>query len=323
MKANIAYGSKKVEFDNSRAKPTLQNGEVLIKVVASPIQPSDLLNISGGFPTTKFPIVCGRDYSGTVIEPESSSWYGKKVYGTSGPTLSILRDGTHAEFVALPESALAEIPQNLSLAQASLVGTPWTTAWMTLTRSAAQKGETIVVTGAGGNVGSAVVQLAKSSLWGCKVLTAGRGEKYEVDLLRFPDLSIAKTLTEGRGPDIVIDTTGDLKLAAAGLQVLAKRGRLTIITTGASRGSTETTVTVDLKDLYRLEHSIVGCNSLEHSIEETASWLTQIAKGFEAGELTPPQAEGGRIKNITLEEVASAFSEMAGGSRSVYLIENK
>ncbi|KAJ9654394.1 hypothetical protein H2198_006556 [Neophaeococcomyces mojaviensis] len=318
MKATIATGDKKVSFDASRAKPTIQPGEVLVKVRASPINPSDLLNINGGFPTTKFPVIPGRDYAGEVVEPTSSAWHGKHVYGTSGPDLSITRDGTHAEYVVIPEDALAEAPTNMELSQASMVGTPWTTAWLTLQRAGAKAGDTVLVTGAGGGVGSAVVQLAKSKLWRCRVLTAGRGSKYDVDVTAHPDLSTAKELTDGKGPDVVVDTTGDLNLAAAGLKVLSKHGRLSIITTGASRGSTETTVTVDFKDLYRLEHSIVGCNSFEHSMQEMASFLTKLKEGFESGELPAPDVS--RFENIGIEGVADAYRDMGSGSKKHYLV---
>lgn len=321
MKANIALGGKKVEFDSDRPVPTLRAGEVLVKVAASPIQPSDFLNVVGGFPKTKFPIVPGRDYAGVVVEPESSAWYQKKVYGTSGPELSITRDCTHAEFVVLPEEALAEAPKIMDLLQASMVGTPWTTAWMTLERAGAKRGETVLVIGAGGNVGSAVVQLAWSQLWQCRVLTAGRGDRYDVDVTKTPDLSTAKDLTHGNGPDVVIDSTGDLNLALAGLRVLNKRGRLSVITTGASRGSTETHVSIDFKELYRLEHSIIGCNSFEHSLAENAAWLSKMAAGFESGELTSPKTDGPRITRIGLDGVKDAYDAMANRSRQVFLID--
>lgn len=321
MKANIALGGKQVKFDADRPVPSLKSGEVLVKVAASPIEPSDLMNISGGFPGTNFPIVPGRDYAGIVVEPSSSTWHGKKVYGTSGTEISIKRDGTHAEFVALPESALAEIPKTLDLLQASLIGTPWTTAWMTLDRAQTKRGDTILVIGASGKVGSAVVELAKSDLWGCKVLRAGQNDKYDINTVKTPDLSTAKELSDGRGPDVIVDTVGDLALSNALLNVLAKRGRLAIITTGSSRGSTLETVDVDFKALYREEHCIIGCNSFGHSVEETAVWLGKIAKGFESGQLTPPVADGPRITKIGFEGVKDAYEALANGSKQVYLID--
>lgn len=318
MKANIATGEKKVVFDANYAKPTLKSGEVLVKILASPINPSDLLNSNGGFPDTKFPVVIGRDYAGEVVEPSSSSWCGKHVYGTSGLDLSITTDGTHAEYVVIPEDALAEYPKNLNAEQAAMVGTPWTTAYLTLYRARAKKGETVLVTGANGSVGSAVVQLAKSSLFGCRVLRAGRGDKYDVNTVADPELTKANELTDGRGPDVMVDTVGDLNIAYAGLRKLHAQGRLAIITTGASRGVTETKVPIDFKELYRTEHSIVGCNSFAHTQQEMGSFLKEISKGFESGELQAPDVS--RFEKITLDKAADAYADMSSGSKKKYLI---
>jgi NADPH2:quinone reductase len=214
-----------LKFD-SHPDPELGPNQLLVKVAASPIQPSDLMNTQGNFPSTTFPRVPGRDFAGVVVQPTSSAWHGKSVYGTSGPLLGFTCDGAHAEFVAVPDNAVAEVPQGMDLKQASVLGVPWTTAHVALTRAAAKKGETVLVFGAGGAVGGAVVQLAKSSLFGCSVLTAGRGGKYEVDTTKHPDLSVAKELTNGRGPDVVVDTTGDLGLIKASLHQMNRRGRL-------------------------------------------------------------------------------------------------
>jgi NADPH:quinone reductase len=211
----------------SQPDPKLHENELLVKVAASPIQPSDLLNTQGNFPHTTFPRVPGRDFAGVVVQPTSSPWHGKSVYGTSGPELGFTCDGAHAEFVVVHEDAVAEVPQGMDLKQASVMGVPWTTAYIALTRAYAKKGETVLVFGAGGAVGGAVAQLAKSSLFRCRVFTAGRGDKYDVDTAKYPDLKVAKDLTFGSGPDVIVDTTGDLGLMEAGLRQLNKGGRLT------------------------------------------------------------------------------------------------
>jgi NADPH2:quinone reductase len=209
-----------------RPTKTLSANQLLIKVVASPIQPSDFLNSQGNFPHTSFPRVLGRDFAGTVVEPTSSPLHGKAVYGTSGPELSFTDDGAHAEYVVVSDSAVAEVPKDISMKQASALPVPWTTAYLALTRANATKGETVMVFGAGGAVGGAAVQLAKSSLFDSHVLTAGRGAKYDVDTLKDQELKASKDLTKGSGPNIVFDTTGDLNLVQAGLGQLAKGGRL-------------------------------------------------------------------------------------------------
>lgn len=214
-----------LEF-TSKPDPELHENELLVKVAASTIQPSDLLNSQGNFPHTTFPRIPGRDFAGIVVEPTSSPWHGKSVYGTSGPDLSFTCDGAHAEFVVVHEDAVAEVPQGMDLKQAGVIGVPWSTAYTALTRAGARKGEAVLVLGAGGAVGGAVVQLAKSSLFKCRIFTAGRGDKYDVDTAKYPDLKVAKDLTFGRGPDVIIDTTGDLVLMNAGLGQLSKGGRL-------------------------------------------------------------------------------------------------
>jgi len=309
----------KLKFD-SHPDPDLHQNQLLVRVAASPIQPSDLLNTQGNFPDTTFPRIPGRDFAGVVVQPTSSLWHGKSVYGTSGPVLGFTCDGAHAEFVAVPEDAVAEVPRGMDLKQASVIGVPWTTAYVALTRAHAKKGETVLVFGAGGAVGGAVVQLAKSCLFGCQVLTAGRGDKYDVDTTKYPDLKVAKDLTNGSGPDVVVDTTGDLGLMQAGLIQLSKGGRLAVITTGSSSGHKTTTVEVDFKQLYRLEHSIVGCNSVEHSGHEMAALLQKMKAPFESGELQAPDIS--RYTEVKLEEVVTAYEEMLHGTRKKFVIVN-
>lgn len=215
-----------LQFSSSQPDPELHENDLLVKVVASPIQPSDLLNVQGNFPHTTFPRIPGRDFAGVVVRPTSSPWHGKSVYGTSGPELGFTCDGAHAEFVAVREDAVAEVPQGMDCKQASVMGVPWTTAYVSLSRVHVKNGETVLVIGAGGAVGGAVVQLAKSSLFRCRVFTAGRGDKYDVDTTKHPDLKVINGLASGNGPDVIVDTTGDLKLVAAGLGQLNKGGRL-------------------------------------------------------------------------------------------------
>src|ERR1700710_733228 len=101
-------------------KPTLIPNHLLVKVHASAIPPSDILNLKGAFPITKFPRVPGRDFSGTVVEGPPSL-VGQEVYGTSGFTQAFTVDGAQAEFILVPEDAVAVKPKNLSFVQAATV----------------------------------------------------------------------------------------------------------------------------------------------------------------------------------------------------------
>lgn len=209
-----------------RPQPTPQPGQLVVQVAVSPLQPSDLLNTQGNFSLTTFPRIPGRDFAGTVIAPVDSKWHGKTVAGTSGPVLGFTRDGTHAEFVVVDEEGVVEVPAVLDVRRVGLSGTPWTTAYLALSRATPTQNETVLVLGASGQVGNAVSQLVKSSLFSCRLLTAGRGQKYDVDSAADPNLAAVLKLTDGRGPNIVIDTTGDITLQAAGIRNLSDRGRL-------------------------------------------------------------------------------------------------
>ena len=69
---------------------------------------------------------------------------------------------------------------------------------------------------------------------------------------------------------------------------------------------------MDFKQLYRLEHSIIGCNSVEHSGHEMATWLQKMKAPFESGELKAPDIS--RYTEVKLEEVVTAYEEMGHGT---------
>lgn len=94
-----------------------------------------------------------------------------------------------------------------------------------------------------------------------------------------------------------------------------------VITTGSSSGNTTTAVDVDFKQLYRLEHSIVGCNSVEHSGHEMAKSLQEMKASFESGELQP--ADVARYTEVELEKVVGAYEEMRHGTKKKFVIVNR
>jgi len=279
-----------IKKDNSGSPPSLvtttvpipepQADYVLVKIHATAINPSDVLNASGGFSHTSFPRIPGRDFSG-IVESGPPMLKGKRVYGTSGNTLSFTMDGAHAEYCLVPYDAVTLMPQNLTFAQAATVGVPWTTAFIILQRSQTLPSETVLVLGATGAVGSAAVQLARAK--GCRVITASRRPTTDINILTDPELSNARVLTDGRGVDIVVDTIGDAALMRVALGILAPRGRLAFISASRS-GSTE--FSFDMKQLYRNEQCIVGCNSVSYTGQEMATILHTLTPEFESGILT-------------------------------------
>ena len=283
-------------------KPEVGPGEVLVRVVATSINPSDVLNAAGGFPYTTYPRIPGRDYSGVVIDG-SPEFIGQEVFGTSGRSIGFTQDGSHAEFVVIPEEAVVKKPKNVSFVQAATIGVPFTTAALALRRAHTRAEDTVLVIGATGSVGSAAVQLAKS--FDCHVLTAARSATASVNISKDYSLSEVKDLCDGKGVDIIVDTTGDPNLLNAAIKVLAHGGRLSMISAPRT-GSTE--LSVDIRSLYRNEQSLVGCNSLSYSPAEMAQQLRSLIPLFEDGRLEAP--EEGKLTLIGLEDAVAAYDRI-------------
>src|ERR1700760_2989578 len=92
--------------------PTPAAGEVLVRVKAAAVNPSDIKNVQGKMHETTVPRIPGRDFAGTIVEGPAEV-LGQSVFG-SGGNLGFGRDGSHAEFVAIPAAAVIPLPKNLT-----------------------------------------------------------------------------------------------------------------------------------------------------------------------------------------------------------------
>lgn len=169
-----------------------------------------------------------------------------------------------------------------------------------------------MVVGATGAVGTAATQIATQM--GCTVLTAARNPACSINLKEDPNLQTVKDLTHGKGPDVVIDTVGDLALTHSALASLSTGGRLSFISVGRSATSE---MQVDMKMLYRLEQTIIGSNSVEHDAEEMAGWLSEIGLLFEKGELKTISDK--ELTQIRIEDFATAFDGSTRGKIVIML----
>ena len=202
------YGPPSVLSLQELDVPELGQGEALVELHASAINPSDVKNVAGVF-RASLPRVPGRDYAGVVIAGDG--WKGKQVWG-SGAGFGVSRDGTHAQYVVVGSDALSEKPSQLSMEEASTIGVPYLAAWSALIEAAdVEAGETVLITGALGAVGRAATQIAHWKK--AKVIGADISEKpSEADIFintKAKDLSVeVKALTDGKGADLAIDAVG-------------------------------------------------------------------------------------------------------------------
>lgn len=153
------FGSPSELVIQKLPKPSLASDEVLVEVHAAGINPSDVKNVLGAMQDTTLPRTPGRDFAGIVVEGPKNLM-GTEVWGTGGD-IGFTRDGTHAQYIALPKKAVAPKPASLSMDEAGSIGVTYVTAWLCLNAAQLVAGETVLVIGATGGVGSAAMQIAK------------------------------------------------------------------------------------------------------------------------------------------------------------------
>jgi NADPH2:quinone reductase len=177
--------------------------------------------------------------------------------------LGIHRWGGYAEYVCIPADCTMPIPGNVDFAEAAVIFRHFPTAFHLLDCKAGIKaGETVLIMGAAGGLGSAGVQVAKYR--GARVI-AGAGTDAGAALARelgadeavnyrSEDLEArVNELTAGRGVDVVFENIGAPDLWPAAFNSLGGGGRL--VTAGAHGGGT---VTLDVKRLYRRKLRLIG-----------------------------------------------------------------
>ncbi len=295
--------------------PELSPDEVLVKIHAAAINPSDVKNVSGNMENTTLPRTPGRDFAGIVVEgPENL--IGTEVWGTGGD-IGFTRDGTHGEYIVLPKGAIRPKPRNLSMEQAGSIGLTFVTAWLSVMDAAQlEAGETLLVIGATGGVGSAAMQIAK---WkGAQVIGTVRREsdrelaqKFKADVVvNLGDEELQKAVfaaTEGKGANVILDTVGGSMVEKC-LEVLAHKGRLTEISAPAK----EPRVSFDLRDFYHREARLFGVDSRVQGVSGCAPILEALTPGFEANAFLPPSA----IESYALEDAVKAYEQVLNRSTS-------
>lgn len=294
-------------------RPDPEDGEVLVKVRASAVNRSDVLNARGSFPFTTLPRIPGRDFAGVVVEGPQEL-VGTEVWGTGGGDLGFNRDGPQAEYIALPAGAVVPKPDNLSLEEAGASGLAYVAAGSALIElGRLSKGETVLVTGAAGGVGSAAVMIAR---WKEADLIIG-AVKDESERATAEEAGAGVTIvtsregvsetvmaaTEGWGADLVLDAVGG-PLFEPCLNSLARNGRMVVLTTVGQRR-----VSFDLLDFYRKELRLFGLMTSRLDAVGSASILRQMISGFKEGILRAPAI----AERYPLENAGAAYARVESG----------
>lgn len=209
-------------------------GEVLVRVDAASVNFPDLLMSQGKYQMKpELPFTQGMECAGIVEavgEGVSGFSPGDRVVGGN-------KTGAFAEYAVLPAASLSGVPENMSLAEAAAYPAAYLTAYVALVRRAnLQPGETLLVHGASGGVGLAAVDVGK--LLGATVIaTSASDAKLDIIVERGADYVInvtqgfrdkVKTLTAGRGADVIFDPVGG-DVFDESVRCIAFDGRLLVI----------------------------------------------------------------------------------------------
>jgi len=292
--------------------PVAGPDEVLVKVYAASLNPSDWKNVLGQYKKTVLPRTPGQDFAGVIVAGDREM-IGQEIWATGGD-VGFTRDGSHAEYVVIPKKAARPKPKNLSFNEAACVGRTYVTAYVGLIEKAQlQDGETVLVTGAGGGVGSSVIKLAKTK--SARVIgvdlqapdqeTARRmGIDLALNSLSDDIHDRVRQFTQKKGVNVAFDCVGG-PLFEVSLTTLAPGGRqVNIVSVGERR------VSFDLVDFFVRRLSIFGLSTLSYDAVASADILEKLRPAFEEGRLAPPAI----ARTCSIAEAVEAYREGAGGA---------
>jgi NADPH:quinone reductase len=308
------FGDPKLLKVEDVATPEPKGDQVLVEVRAASINPSDVKNVMGTMHGTTLPRIPGRDFAGVVARGPAGS-VGREVWGTGGD-IGFTRDGSHAQYILLQTAAITPKPTALSMEAAGSAGLTFVTAWSAMVVAAGiSKGETVVIIGAAGGVGSAAVQIAKAR--GARVIGGVRSDE-EFAAVRAMGVDevintgsanmadVVRSLTGGRGADVVFDSSG--MMFAEAVEAAAAGGRIPIISSPRDGKAA-----FDLRSLYRKELRVLGVDTRKLDAVACAKLLLEMLPYFESGAFTVKVGE-----SRPLAQAAEAYEKAArGGTRMV------
>ena len=293
---SLAYRSEPV--------PKPGPGEVLVEVHAAAVNPLDVAN-AAGLLGTPLPMIPGVDFAGIVVSDGDHA--GQQVWG-SGPALGITRPGTHARFVALPETWLSRKPERLTMTEAAAIGRSYLAAYQTVINTMELlPGETLLITGGAGMVGQAATAIAR---WrGAQPIVADvrkpDGVEHFIDISASDMREAVLELTDGRGVDLALDTKGGA-LFGPTLRSLRFDGRMVGIFNAEPR------VEFDLTEIYSRQLHVTGLASVFMDGTHVARIFDQLGPLFNRGLLAPPE-----LKTWPLQDSAEAYQTVLDGPAGI------
>jgi putative PIG3 family NAD(P)H quinone oxidoreductase len=293
-------------------EPIAGNGDVLISVAAAGVNRADVLQRMGFYP----PPPGASDIIGLEVAGEVLSAGAATRWRAGDRVMALIEGGGYAEIARAPAAQVMSLPDGMGMTDAAGIPEVFITAHDALfTRGALRAGQSVLVHGGAGGVGTAAVQLGRAA--GCTVIvTAGSEQK----LQRSQELGAAhainygsedfvervRDITQGCGVDVILDVMGAAYLQR-NVDALADDGRIVVI---GLQGGTQ--AELDLARLMRKRGSIISTALRARPAEQKAA----IVAAFVAGGL--PGIAAGSVRPIidrvlSLEDAAAAHRALERG----------
>lgn len=275
--------------------------QVLLRARAVGVNPVETYLRAGSNLKLALPYTPGSDAAGEVVAGDLPA--GTRVY-TSGTVT-----GAYAELIVCEKACVHPLPERLSFAQGAAINIPFATAWRALfQRGRLIPGETVLIHGGSGGVGTAAIQIARNA--GLNIIaTAGtpQGEKLARELgahhvinHRQPEyLADISKITGGRGVDAILELLANVNLGRD-LGLLAPNGRVVVI---GSRGRVE----IDARDAMMRDADIRGMLLFNATPRDKIAIHAALGAGLANGTLTPvvgceiPLAEAARAHEKVMQ----------------------
>jgi putative PIG3 family NAD(P)H quinone oxidoreductase len=295
MRAVVASepGGPEVLSVSELPDPEPGEGEVVLDVAATAINRADLLQRQGHYPPPKGASeVLGLECSGTV----AALGDGVNGLAVGDEVCALLAGGGYASKVAVPAGQVMPVPDGVDLVTAAALPEVACTVWSNLAMVAhLQRGETLLVHGGAGGIGTFAIQLAAAL--GVRVITtagsqakldrcAELGADVTVNYREQDFVEVVKEATDGRGADVILDNMG-AKYLGRNVAALADKGRLVIIgMQGGTKGE------LDINALLRKRGAVIATALRSRPKEEKAAICRSVV------EHVWPLVVEGRIKPV-------------------------
>jgi NADPH:quinone reductase-like Zn-dependent oxidoreductase len=277
MKAVVLneYGGPEVLKYQDAPRPEPKDDDILVRVIAAAVNPVDSYVRQGMFAKRGLdnrPAIIGYDIAGVVEKTGANAKKfkaGDKVYSY----LSVMRGGGYAEFAIAKESETAIKPTNINFVEAAAVPLAATTAWQALVDTAKiDKGQTVLIHGGSGGVGSFAIPIAKAR--GAKVIaTASTAHQ---DLLKQLGVDQAIDYTKTKFEDVVKDV--DVVLNCVRADALGRSYGV------VKKGGIIVSITDEPDQTECAKHAIRGSRLGAHPDSKVLEELTKL---IEARKMTP------------------------------------